>query len=97
MFSKYIQFRNPNPNTNFNLNSKNIISVRVRICGMYLLIMRYWYSYTREIHSPVQYIMHCGDLVSLQFVFGTSIKLQRRIKYNWERGQVATMLSTHNA
>jgi len=64
---------------------------------MYLLIMRYWYLYTREIHSPVQYIMHCGDLVSLQFLFGTSIKLQRRINYNWERGQVATMLSTHNA
>jgi len=62
MFSKYIQFRNPNPNTNFNLNFKNIISVRVRICGMYLLIMRYWYSYTRKIHSPMQFFRHSGYL-----------------------------------
>jgi len=37
-------------------------SVRDTVCSMYLLLMRYWYSYTREIHSPVQYIMHCGYL-----------------------------------
>jgi len=27
-----------------------------------LLLMRYWYSCTREIHSPMQFIMHCGYL-----------------------------------
>ena len=24
--------------------------------------MPYWYSYTREIHSPMQFFMHCGYL-----------------------------------
>jgi len=29
---------------------------------MYLLNMPYWYSDTREIHSPIEFFIHCGYL-----------------------------------
>jgi len=44
------------------LTLRYIKSVRVRVCGRYLLIMRYSYSYTRESHSPIQFFMHSGYL-----------------------------------
>jgi len=87
------------------LTRRYIISVRVRVCGTYLVLMRYWYAYTRKIHSPGQYIMHCGYLALWELGLSPSsilhvVKISAmhyRITYNLEQDQVRTMLITHNA
>ena len=83
------------------LTRRYINSVRVTVCSMYLLLMRYWYSYTREIHSPMQFIMHCGYLALWGLCLSTTriwyvVKTSTTYKIQLGENQVATMLSTHN-